>query len=174
MPGLCLEARYRLCRHAADLALSRPRIGDGSRRLALTPCDVAVLRSLAFDFHNMASGRTDPGMRHLARRAGVGLGTVPDAIRRLEAAGYLTVCRRHIRARGRVVRWTHLYQLASDLPAARSTFAAEPRQVSKKVAWTGDRLAARAALAEVARRRAALIRPASYPGIASRLSSIGG
>lgn len=174
MPGLCLEARYRLCSHADALAMSRTRVGDGSRRLALTTCDAAVLRSLAFDFHNRSSGRTDPGMRHLARRAGVALGTVPSSIRRLVAAGYLTLERRHLRVRGRVVRWTHSYQLAATLPVARSTFATEPRPVVKKTAWTGDRPAAAAALAAARESMLRRMVESGYPGLASRLSRIGG
>lgn len=166
MHGLSLEARYRLTRHAADLALSRARVGDGSRRLALTTADVAVLRSLAFDFHNGASGRTDPGMRHLARRAGVGLGTVPTSIQRLEAAGYLTVQRRRLRVCGRSVRWTHAYRLAAVLPAARSTFAGKPRQVSKGSGY-GDRPAALAGLAAVREQMLRRMARPGLPGLAS-------
>jgi hypothetical protein len=130
MPGLSLEARYTLCREAERRALESPRI-PGTRRLALTPCDARVLRTLAFDFHNSRSGRTDPGYRTIARRAAVALGTVSASIGRLAAAGFLAFERRLLRVAGRWLRWTHAYTLAAAPP--RSDFGAEPQEVIRKL-----------------------------------------
>src|SRR5215212_7192312 len=124
MPGLSLEARYALVRECERRALESPRV-PGTRRLALTPADCRVLRSLCFDFHNGRTGRTDPGYRALAKAARVGLGTVGAALRRLRAAGFLRWTRRLLRVLGRVLRWTHRYELAAG---PRSMFAAEPEE----------------------------------------------
>ncbi len=127
MPGLSLEARYALVRACERRVLDSPRV-PGTQRLALTPCDARVLRSLCFDFHNGRTGRTDPGYRALARRAGVALGTVGPSIRRLAAAGFLTFERRLLRVGGQVLRWTHAYTLAALPPPPRSGFGAEPKK----------------------------------------------
>ena len=131
MPGLSLEARYALVRECERRALESPHV-PGTRRLALTPADCRVLRSLCFDFHNGRTGRTDPGYRALARRAAVALGTVGTSIRRLAAAGFLAFERRLLRVGGHVLRWTHAYTLAAVPP--RSAFAADPKKEEKKVA----------------------------------------
>src|SRR5215212_10082701 len=129
MAGLSLEARYALVRQCERSALESPRI-PGTRRLALTPADCRVLRSLCFDYHCGQTGRTDPGYRAIARRAAVALGTVGVSIRRLAAAGFLAFERRLLRVAGRVLRWTHTYALASAPP--RSGFGAEPLEVNKR------------------------------------------
>jgi hypothetical protein len=135
MHGLPLEIRYRLIRAAERTALARLRAGEG-RQLVLTPTDVAVLRALLFYFHNRASGRCDPGMRAIARQAGVGLGTVPDSVRRLQAAGLLHVTPRHVRVRARLVRVSNSYAFPSEAPrisgAPRSEFARNPQSQKKK------------------------------------------
>src|SRR4051812_35167286 len=131
MAGLSLEERYALVRACEKLALDSPRV-PGTKRLALTPCDARVLRSLCFDFHNGRSGRTDPGYRTLAARAGVALGTVGTSIRRLSAAGFLAFERRLLRVGARVLRWTHAYTLPAVPP--RSGFAAKPQRQEKKEA----------------------------------------
>ena len=131
MPGLSLEARYALVRECERRALESPHV-PGTRRLALTPADCRVLRSLCFDFHNGRTGRTDPGYRALARRAAVALGTVGTSIRRLAAAGFLAFERRLLRVGGHVLRWTHAYTLAAVPP--RSAFGAQPLKKEKKEA----------------------------------------
>ncbi len=93
MVGLSLEVRYALVRECERRALESPRV-PGTRRLALTPADCRVLRSLCFDFHNGRTGRTDPGYRAIAKTAAVALGTVGASIRRLAAAGFLAFERR--------------------------------------------------------------------------------
>ena len=132
MAGLSLEARYALVHACEKLALDSPQV-PGTQRLALTPCDTRVLRSLCFDFHNGRTGRTDPGYRAIAKAARVGLGTVGPAIRRLAVAGFLTFERRLLRVGGRVLRWTHAYTLAAAVPP-RSGFGAEPKKKEKKKA----------------------------------------
>ena len=131
MPGLSLEDRYALLRECERRTLESPCV-PGTRRLALTPADCRVLRSLCFDFHNGRTGRTDPGYRALARHAAVALGTVGTSIRRLAAAGFLSFERRLLRVAGRVLRWTHAYVLAAMPP--RSTVGAEPKKEEKKEA----------------------------------------
>ena len=84
MPGLFLEARYALVRACERRALASPRL-PGARRLALTPTNCRVLRSLCFDFHNGRTGRTDPGHRALARRAAVALDTLNSPLTSAEA-----------------------------------------------------------------------------------------
>ena len=134
MPGLSLEARYALVRECERRVLESPRI-TGTRRLALTPADCRVLRSLCFDFHNGRTGRTDPGYRALARRAAVALGTIGTSIRRLAAAGFLAFERRLLRVGGHLLRWTHTYLLAVSPP--RSVVGAEPVKKEKKEAQGG-------------------------------------
>jgi hypothetical protein len=131
MAGLSLEARYALVRECERRALESPRV-PGTRRLALTPADCRVLRSLCFDFHNSRTGRTDPGYRALARCAAVALGTIGTSIRRLAEAGFLAFERRLLRVAGRVLRWTHAYTLAASPP--RSEIAAQPLREEKKEA----------------------------------------
>ncbi len=131
MAGLSLEARYALVRECERRALESPCI-PGTRRLALTPADCRVLRSLCFDYHCGQTGRTDPGYRAIARRAAVALGTVGASINRLAAAGFLAFERRLLRVAGRVLRWTHSYTLAAAPP--RSAFGAEPMKEEKKEA----------------------------------------
>src|SRR5215211_3496543 len=131
MPGLSLEARYELVRTAERRALESPRV-PGTRRLALTPADARVLRSLCFDYHCARTGRTDPGYRAIARCAAVALGTVGASIRRLAAAGFLAFERRLLCIAGRVLRWTHAYVLAAAPP--RSEVATEPKKQAKKEA----------------------------------------
>src|SRR3954453_4073655 len=123
MAGLCLEAPEAPVRECERRALESPRV-PGTRRLALTPADCRVLRSLCFDFHNSRTGRTDPGYRALARCAAVALGTVGTSIRRLAAAGFLAFERRLLQVGGHVLRWTHAYTLAASPP--RSAFRIEP------------------------------------------------
>ena len=79
MAGLSLEAPYALVRECERRALESPYV-PGTRRLALTPTDCRVLRSLCFDYHNGRTGRTDPGYRAIAKAATVALGTVGAAI----------------------------------------------------------------------------------------------
>ena len=132
MPGLSLEARYALARACERRALESPRV-PGTRRLALTPCDARVLRSLCFDFHSGRTGRTDPGYRSIARRAAVALGTVGASVRRLAEAGFLSFERRLLRVAGRWLRWTHAYALAAAAPPPRSGFGTEPLEVNKEL-----------------------------------------
>ena len=131
MAGLSLEARYALVRECERRALDSPRV-PGTQRLALTPCDARVLRSLCFDFHNGRTGRTDPGYRVLARRASVALGTVGTSIRRLAAAGFLSFERRLLRVGEHLLRWTHTYLLTASPP--RSVVGTEPVKKEKKEA----------------------------------------
>ena len=159
MAGLSLEARYALVREAERFALTSPRV-PGTRQLALTACDVRVLRALCFDFHNGRTGRTDPGYRALAQRAAVALGTIGPAIRRLAGCGLLSFERRLLRVCGYLLRWTHAYALAAATP--RSGFAAQPlkkekkeareRSVAEQLAYVAKWVAEERAASEAARR----------------------
>jgi hypothetical protein len=92
MQGLSLEVRYKLLQEAQKIVLERMKF-PGTRQLVLTTADLAVFRTLLFDFHNSRSGRCNPGMRAIARRARVALGTVSSSARRLVAAGFMRLLR---------------------------------------------------------------------------------
>lgn len=123
--GLSLERRAALIEQVQANVLDRR---------GLTPCDLAVFRSLLLDFHNGRTGRCDPGYRAIAKLARVGLGTVVACIRRLRAAGFLSTKRRLVYAAGRWLRWTNCYVFHRP----RSGSAAEPLKIVKKKAQEGQ------------------------------------
>jgi len=61
---------------------------------ALTPAFVEVVKTLAFDFYNLATGRTDPSQETLAERSGFSVSTVRRALRAAARAGVLHWARR--------------------------------------------------------------------------------
>jgi hypothetical protein len=131
MPGLSIAARRAHLDALERRALDRPRLGDGSRRLAITPCDAAVYGALAFDFHNGASGRCDPGYRAIAAKAGVSLGIVGPSTRRLAADGWLKR-RRFLRYAHGSMRFCYDYVLFSERQPRRSEFIAKPLREFRK------------------------------------------
>ncbi|MBD0276084.1 MAG: hypothetical protein ICV73_29675 [Acetobacteraceae bacterium] len=132
MPGLSLEARTALCAALERRVLDRPRAEDGAPALLLTPCDVAVFKTLALDFYCGASGRCDPGLRALRRKAGVALGTASNATRRLRRAGWLTwrLAPRYVHGALRLCR---AYALPDAPPGLRSSPAPEPDELEKRL-----------------------------------------
>lgn len=130
MPGLCLEARAALCAELDRRALDQPRMPDGSRAMILTPADARVFRALALDFHNGATGRTDPGFRAIKAKANVALGTVSNSTRRLRAAGWIAWHRVPRRVHGSM-RLCRVYTLAPEAPGLRSRFGPKPMEVSR-------------------------------------------
>ena len=102
-PRLDRNARARLMFNAE--ALDRPTRRPGRHGGALKRTGLAVFKSLLFGFHNVATGRCDPGYDALARAAGVARSTVAVALARLEAAGLIVRTRRQAGA----VRFTNAY-----------------------------------------------------------------
>ena len=160
MPGLSIAVRHGLLTELQRRVLDRPRLGDGSRCLALTLCDAKVYGALALDFHNGRSGRCDPGFRAIAVRAAVGLGTVGTAIRRLAAAGWVRLVRFLRYAHGSL-RWCYAYVLPEECPKARSTFAAKPFSLSKTAV---DKPKAQPPVRSVAAQLAYLAKEFGLPG----------
>jgi hypothetical protein len=144
MPGLCLESRVALCDELQRRVLARPRLPDGSPAVTATPCDLKVFRALALDFYRGRDGRCDPGYRALKAKAGVALGTLTNATRRLQRLGWISWVRRlrYVHGQMRLVRF---YLLAPAPPDLRSRFAAKPYEVSKRLKeGAGDKPAAQA------------------------------
>ena len=70
-------------------ALDRRTHQPGRHGGVLKRTGLAVLKALLFGFHNLATGRCDPGYDALARMAGCARSTVAEALKRLEAAGLI-------------------------------------------------------------------------------------
>ena len=74
-----------------------------------------VLRILLFHFHHVKTGRLDPSLQAIARKAGVARSTVVEALKRLVAAGIVEIIRRahwiSDYGRKRCVQWTNAYRL---------------------------------------------------------------
>jgi DNA-binding transcriptional MocR family regulator len=74
-----------------------------------------LLRTLLFYFLNGHTGRCDPSLARLAKICGMARSTVVQALRRLEAAGIVTIVRRARciwqQGRRRFVQWTNAYLL---------------------------------------------------------------
>lgn len=77
---------------AHDRATRKP--GSGRHGGALGRVALAVLQALMFDFMNYATGRLDPSLEAIARKAGCCVTATKDALRRLKALGFLTWVRR--------------------------------------------------------------------------------
>jgi DNA-binding transcriptional MocR family regulator len=94
-----------------------------------------VLRSLAFRFLNLKSGRCDPSLMAIARDAGVGHATVSRALDRLERAGIIERDRRAVWVqtgrRKHVAQDTNCYRLFPPQPfrAAERQLAEQTRQL---------------------------------------------
>ena len=81
------NARARLIYFAE--ALDRRTHQPGRHGGVLRRTGLAVLKTLLFGFHNIATGRCDPSLEGLARMAGCARSTVAEALHRLEAAGLI-------------------------------------------------------------------------------------
>jgi hypothetical protein len=97
------NARARLIYFAEQL--DRRTRQPGQHGGVLKRTGLAVLKALLFGFHNIATGRCDPGYDALARLAGVARSTVAVALTRLDAAGLVVRTRRQAGA----VRFTNAY-----------------------------------------------------------------
>ena len=116
MPSVDRNERARLLFQAE--ALDRRTHRPGQHGGCLKRTGLAVLKALLFGFHNIATGRCDPGFEALARLAGVARSTVAVALARLEAAGLIVRTRRQSGA----VRFTNAYAFSL-----------------KETAWSGSR-----------------------------------
>jgi len=75
-----------------------------------------LLRCIAFRFLNLAKGCAWPSYDALQAATGLCRQTIADAIKRLEAAGFMFVERR-TRWQGRkLIKLTNLYRLAAEAP----------------------------------------------------------
>lgn len=88
--------------------------GRASGALGLT--GLAVLRCIAFRFLNVAKGCAWPSYDALQKATGFARQTIADAIRRIEAAGFMRVQRRARFIKGQLVKLTNLYTLMIDPP----------------------------------------------------------
>jgi len=85
---------------AAFLLTGRPGAGEAAECYGYTGPDglvtpaLAVLHTLVFDFLNHRTGRLDPSYAAIARKAGVPLRAVSDALRKLRELGLLHRIRR--------------------------------------------------------------------------------
>jgi DNA-binding transcriptional ArsR family regulator len=86
-------------------ALDRRTCRPGQHGGVLKRTGLAVLKALVFGFHNVATGRCDPGYDALARLAGVARSTVAVALARLEEAELIVRTRRQ----SGMIRWTNAY-----------------------------------------------------------------
>jgi hypothetical protein len=122
--GLSIERRRALVTALQARAL---------RSHGVTPCDARVFEALAMGFYNGRSGACWPGFRAIAKAAGVSLGTVSNATRRLLAGGWIS-WRRTLRYVHGQLRWAREYEIAGAEPDLRSSLAPKPT-VIKKRAW---------------------------------------
>ncbi len=127
------RARIMFTAEAYDRRTKTP----GSHGGAVKRTGLAVLKALLFGFHNVATGRCDPGYDALARLAGVARSTVAVALARLEAAGLIVRTRRQAGA----VRFTNAYAFKASETAwsdSRPQTTTKPLEQSK-TAKTGPR-----------------------------------
>ncbi len=151
------RARIMFTAEAYDRRTKTP----GSHGGAVKRTGLAVLKALLFGFHNVATGRCDPGYDALARVAGVARSTVAVALARLEAAGLIVRTRRQAGA----VRFTNAYAFSpkeTTWSDSRSQTTTKPIEQPKtaKTGPTGGRV--RALLGALDRRERRLgLRPAA-------------
>ncbi len=135
------NARARLLFQAE--ALDRRTHQPGRHGGVLKRTGLAVLKALLFGFHNVVTGRCDPGYDALARAAGVARSTLATALGRLEAAGLIVRTRRQAGA----VRFTNAYAFKVSETAwseSRPQTTTKPVEHPKtaKTGPTGDRVRA--------------------------------
>jgi predicted transcriptional regulator len=108
MPTIDRNERARIVFRAE--ALDRRTHQPGQHGGCLKRTGLAVLKALLFGFHNVATGRCDPGFDALARVAGVARSTVAVALNRLEKARLIMRTRRQVGA----VRFTNTYAFTAS------------------------------------------------------------
>ena len=149
------NARARLMFQAE--ALDRRTHQPGRHGGVLKRTGLAVLKALVFGFHNVATGRCDPGYDALARLAGVARSTVAVALKRLEGAGLIIRTRRQVG----VVRLTNAYAFKASETAwsgSRPQTTTKPLEQPKtaKTGPVGERVRALLAILERRERRLGL------------------
>jgi predicted transcriptional regulator len=147
------RARLMFTAEALDRRTRRPRQHGG----VLKRTGLAVLKALVFGFHNVATGRCDPGYDALARLAGVARSTVAMALKRLEAAGLVVRTRRQ----AGTVRFTNAYAFkASETAWSESRLQTTTRLLEQprtaRTGPTGDRVRALLGALEQRERRLGL------------------
>src|SRR4051812_5528873 len=121
---LSLMVRVALCEALDRRILEEPRLPDGSRAMRLTPADGRVFRALLLHFYNHRLGRCDPGLRALAKAAGVATSTAALSVHRLRRAGWLGWCRKLTYVHGQL-RYGRAYNFPADPPELRPRFSAK-------------------------------------------------
>jgi hypothetical protein len=130
------NARARLVFQAE--AYERRTKAKGSRGGSLMPSGIQVLRAIAFVFLNLPRGAAWPSYDALQRATGLCRQTIADAIRRLEAAGFLLVTRRCQWEGRKLVKLTNWYELpvkAPPLPDHESLLNGRQPQSQKLIPW---------------------------------------
>ncbi|MFL5283625.1 MAG: helix-turn-helix domain-containing protein [Rhodopila sp.] len=88
----------------------------GQRGGDLQPSGVQLLRCIAFRFLNLAKNAAWPSYDTLQAATGLCRQTIADAIKRLEAAGFLIVTRRTRWEGGKLIKLSNLYVLPIEAP----------------------------------------------------------
>lgn len=154
------NARARLVFQAE--AYERRTKAKGQRGGDLQPSGIQLLRCIAFRFLNLARGAAWPSYDALQAATGLCRQTIADAIKRLEAAGFMHVERRTRWEGRKLIKLTNLYRLAAEAPALpdwESLLDRRQPETSRFIPWDewqdcplkraldqlGDRIAAREA-----------------------------
>jgi hypothetical protein len=88
----------------------------GQRGGDLMPSGIQVLRCIAFRFLNLTKGAAWPSYDSLQAATGLCRQCIADAIKRLEAAGFLLVERRTRWEGRKLIKLTNLYTLPVEAP----------------------------------------------------------
>jgi len=110
----------------------------GKRGGDLMPSGIQVLRCIAFRFLNLVRGAAWPSYDALQEATGLCRQCIADAIKRLEAAGFLIVTRRAGWNGSRIVRETNFYTLPIEpppLPDDVSLLSERQPQASRFISW---------------------------------------
>lgn len=128
MHGLTPEQETALALEMRDRVCKRLRVGDGTRRLQLTTCDLAAYLALQ-RYENGSTGRCDPGLRALAARAGISRGAAATSTHRLRIGGWISWVQRLRYVHGSL-RFCRVYRLHPVAPGVRPIFP--PKAGSKE------------------------------------------
>lgn len=88
----------------------------GQRGGDLGPSGVQLLRCIAFRFLNLAKGCAWPSYDALQKATGLCRQTIADAIKRIEAVGFVFVERRTCWEGRKLIKLTNLYRLPIEPP----------------------------------------------------------
>lgn len=130
------NARSRLVFQAE--AFERRTKLKGQRSGDLGPSGIQLLRCIAFRFLNLAKGCAWPSYNALQKATGLCRQTIADAIKRIEAAGFMFVERRTRWEGRRLVKLTNLYRMPIEpppLPDWESLLSRRNPETLKSIPW---------------------------------------